>query len=95
MLHVSKPLTGIGGAVLEVDLAAVLELGLVDVVHVHGAGVVLVLLVQPVAAAVAHVVAVLRVHLAELRPDALARDHASTPRLQTHDHVDVLGEVAL
>jgi len=78
-----------------VDLPAVLKLRLVDVVHVHGAGVVRVRLVQGVAATVAHVVAVLGVHLAELGSDAFTCDHASTPCLQADDDVNVVAEVTL
>ena len=95
VFHVAKPLTRVGGTVLEMNLASVFQLGLIDVIHVHGAGIVLVLLVKVVAASVAHVVAVLRVHLTELCTNAFTCDHPSTPCLQPYHNIDVLGEVTL
>jgi hypothetical protein len=63
MFHISEPLSCVSCSILEMNLAPVLELCLIDIVHVHAsASIIWILVVEAVAATVAHIVLMLRVH---------------------------------
>jgi len=95
VLHVAEPLASVGGSILEVDLATVLKLALVDLIHVHSSGEVLVLVFQYIAASIRHVISVLGIHLTQLGSDSLTGHYSSAPRLEPHNHVDVPCKVVL
>jgi hypothetical protein len=94
VLHIAEPLAGVGSTIFEVNLASVLQLRLVDFIHVE-AGIVLILFIESVAASVAHVVAVLGVHLAQLGSDAFSGDNTAAPGLESNDAINIPCKVVL
>ena len=65
VFHIAEPLTCVSGPIFEVNFASLIELCFVNIVHVNiGHIIVLELFIYYLAVAIAHVVLMLRIHLA-------------------------------
>lgn len=75
VLHVTQPLSGVSGTILEMDFSALLELRLIDVLHIE------VRIIHREAVVGRCVIMLVGVHLKQLRADPLSRDDAARPCL--------------
>lgn len=75
MLHVSEPLSCVGCSILEVDFTALLQLGLINILHIE------VRIIHREAVISRGVVVLMRVHLEKLSADSLSRDDTARPCL--------------
>lgn len=83
VLHVSEPLARVGCSILEVDFTALLQLGLINILHIE------VRIIHREAVIRRGVVMLMRVHLEQLGADPLTCDDSARPCLQPDYVVNV------